>query len=118
MLAILGFAYLLLFPGLVLVGLLSLPGDIAAATEFTDWLLVLLWLPAIALGVLVSLRLFMVTLPPPKGLLLERDKLPALFTLLDEIRQAFGAAPLEHVILNDQYALHLVPVPRFGLPIL
>ena len=112
LLAALGYAYIVL----ILLVLLALLGGLAAAlvTGHVNGLTVKLGL---FLGVLVwiILRSLWVTIPPPEGLPLSRDGVPALFAMLDEATGRLNAPKFHHVLLTDEFNAGVQQVPRLGV---
>lgn len=79
----------------VLLGLLSV---VAALAARTIWLIgAALGSIASALGLLQSLK---VEFPPPKGIVLERQDAPQLFSLVENLRQETGAPQIETIFLT------------------
>lgn len=63
----------------------------------------------------VILSSLWVHIPPPQGLVLERQKVPQLFTMLDELTKALKAPKFHHVILTGEFNASVIQIPRLGL---
>ena len=112
LLAALGYAYIVL----VLAVLLALLAGIAAAlitghvnavtVKLGFFLAVLVW---------IILRSLWVTIPPPQGIPLSREGVPALFGMLDRATGALKAPRFHHVLLTDDFNAAVQQVPRLGV---
>lgn len=115
LLAVIGFAYLLL---VFLFSLASTLGIVALVIAFPNWLTIKLGL---VFGVLLGglafaiLRALWVRLSPPDGVRLTVDNAPQLMRLVDDLRRRIGSARFHRVVLNGDYNASVVQVPRLGL---
>ncbi len=111
--AALGYAYIFL----VLAGLLALIGVVvlsifsgnrvsANTLKFAAFLLLL---------ACVIVRSLWVTFPPPQGLKLNRDQVPYLFALVDELTTKLQAPRFHNILLNQQFNAAVVQIPRLGI---
>ena len=109
LLAALGYLYLLLVVLLLLV--------LVAVTTFyvrLNWILIkVLWIP-LALAGLV-LRSLWITLPEPDGTRLTREQAPALFDLVNEVREALDGPTIHHVLISDDFNAFIAQIPQFGM---
>lgn len=113
----LGYAALALFPLLTLIGLLSVVGGVGSADSWQAWLDVLFWLVVGAASGVLSFQLFTLRVPVPSGLGIKHDKAPKLYELIDELSDVYSAPLFERVVVHDEFELTVVPVPRFGIPV-
>lgn len=111
--AALGYAYIFL----VLAGLLALVGLVVLSIVFgnrvsanTIKFAILLIIPAC-----VIVRSLWVTFPPPQGLKLNRDQVPYLFALVDELTTKLQAPRFHNILLNQQFNAAVVQIPRLGI---
>jgi len=114
----LGYAALALVPILFLTALLKVTTGIGSAESFMAWVSLIIWL---GIGTAVGLVLYSmlrVKSYMPSGLGLKEDKAPRLYELLDEISAQYKSPGIDRIIIHDQCTLDLIPVPRFGLPLL
>ena len=65
----------------------------------------------LALGVA---RLFWFNFPRPKGLELNRQEVPQLFAIVDEMTLALSAPNFHHILLTDELNAGVFQRPRFG----
>lgn len=75
-----------------------------------------LWLALVGLGLLWSgLRALWLRLEPPEGLRLTPQEAPALFELIEQVRQKVQGPSIDQVYLSDELNASITQVPRFGL---
>ena len=111
--AVAGYAYI----GLVLLVLLGLVGGLIAMIVITHRLNAVAIKFVIFLGamIVVLARALWVRVEPPAGVPLQRTDAPKLFALLDEVRVAVRAPPVERVVLAPELNASVVQVPLFGI---
>ncbi len=63
----------------------------------------------------VSLRAFLVRLPPPEGRPLTRAEAPRLFELIEKTRRKLKGPRIHQVLLNDEYNAAICQIPRLGM---
>jgi len=115
-LALAGYGWLLLFPLLVLAGV---SGGYEALTgqPAVDWSQLLIW-SAVATGAaLVSWRTARFRPTLPAGVLLDRNKVPALFELLDELCRHYRRPGIDRVVVSGEFVLDIVKTPYTSLPV-
>jgi Zn-dependent protease with chaperone function len=112
-LAVLGYAYIA-FVLLVLLGLIA--GVIALTISIRRFYAGEIKL-LIFLGILVFvfIRALWVVIPPPQGIVLTRQQVPALFALLDELFASLRVPHIHRVLLDGDFNAGVVQMPRFGL---
>ncbi|HEX5064571.1 MAG TPA: M48 family metalloprotease [Myxococcota bacterium] len=117
MLALLGYAYVLLvgIGALALAGLL-VAAVVASGSKATIWILKLgkLGLGLVAL-VLAVARALWVRLEAPTGIRIERSAYPDLFAHIDRIRTRTGAPRAHVVLLTDDFNAAVTQIPRLGV---
>lgn len=113
LLAALGYAYIFL----VLAGLLGFLGLVVLLIYYSGrinrgmvQLIMLLLVPA-----WMIMRSLWVSFPPPQGLKLQRQQVPKLFALIDELTKALKAPSFHHVLLTSEFNAAVVQIPRLGL---
>ncbi|AOY81819.1 M48 family metallopeptidase [Moorena producens JHB] len=113
LLAALGYAYIFL----VLAGLLGVLGLVVLLIYYSGrinrgmvQLIMILLVPA-----WMIMRSLWVSFPPPQGLKLQRQQVPKLFALIDELTKALKAPSFHHVILTSEFNAAVVQIPRLGL---
>ena len=124
LLALLGFAVLLVIVGFAGLGLLLLAGAAVALllTGGKAIILVLklgkvLFLLAIPLWFLVkaSLASLFTRIPAPEGTPVSHGDAPALFEALDRLREKMGGPRFHHVLVVDDMTAWMTQRPLFGL---
>lgn len=74
------------------------------------------WLGIAGLGLLLSgLRALWLRLEPPSGLPVTAAEAPALFELIERVRQQFQGPQIDRLVLTDELNASITQVPRFGL---
>nr|WP_199290221.1 M48 family metallopeptidase [Leptolyngbya sp. FACHB-36] len=113
LLAALGYAYIFL----VLAGL-------GAIVALLAWLVVIsqrLNTAMIKAGILLLIpawaivRSLQVSFPPPQGLRLTRQQVPALFALVDDLTRTLQAPSFHHILLVQDFNAAVMQVPRLGI---
>lgn len=111
LLAYLGYAYIVFVP-ILLLGLLFIIQQLSvymfndetiAVLSLLVLLIVIFWIPQ-----------FFIRVKRPKGISLQREQVPQLFAMLDQLASALNAPRLNTVILNDELNAAILQRPRFG----
>ncbi len=63
----------------------------------------------------VTLRAFLMRIPPPEGRRLSRAEAPRVFELLEKIQKKLKGPPIHEVLLDERYNAAICQVPRLGL---
>lgn len=113
-----GYLFVGLFPFLFLMAVFKVGFGVGAADSFAAWLNLFKWIVIGVISGSVSYTMLRVKMHMPSGLGLKDDKAPRLYELITEMRQSYNAPVIDRVIVHDKFSLELVPVPRFGLPLL
>jgi len=116
LLAITGYAFVLLFPLLVPAGLHNIYEEIAVS-DVTNWQSVLIWLVVVLVAALVSYRITQIRLKTPVGLTLAEDKAPELFKLVQQHRSYFKRPEIHRLVITANYELDIVKTPMWALPV-
>lgn len=122
--ALLGYGWLLAFPGLVIgiAGFGNLPHKIATASSLGDFVAIGAWTGVAVFAGLFSYWLLRLQLIPPAGRELQPAEAPALFDLLAELHEQYaargwrGRRKLHRVCVTPVAGVAVVRCPRFGLP--
>lgn len=115
-LAVAGYAWLLMFPWLVLTGISSTYEAVTAGPH-VEWIRLLIWTIVTAGTALVTWRLASFRPALPAGAVLDRKKAPALFVLINELRQQYHAPWIDRVMISGEFELRIVKTPYCGLPL-
>ena len=113
--ALAGYAFLLLFPALVLFGIGYLY-EAFANGQIIAWNELLTINSLILFSCLVSIRIFKTRIAPPKGPTLKEDKAPALFDLIRELQKQYRGTSIARVIISGEFELDIVKNPKWCLP--
>ena len=114
--ALLGYACLLLFPWLALVGVAGAYQALVTAPEVA-WLSLFTWLLVAGYCGLVSYRLFQFRPSLPAGVVLEQRQAPALFQLVEDTRAHYACPGIDRIVITRDYQLDVVNTPVSALPV-
>jgi hypothetical protein len=114
--ALAGYGGLLLFPWLVLAGV---SGGYAALTgrPAIAWVQLLIWSAVAAGAALVSYRIARFRPVLPAGIVLERNKAPALFNLVGELCRHYRGPAIDRVVITGAFELEVLKTPCRVLPV-
>jgi len=117
LIAVVGFAYLLLFPALVVFGLMQL-SQIAANSILPDtYMSSLFWYALVVFSIGISYHIFTIQFALPKGFALEHNKTTAkLFGVARPQGKGCLYPCINKIILSDQCEFELVKHPVSGIP--
>ena len=114
--AIFGYAFVLLFPLLVLAGLLNIYTELAVS-DVTDWQAALTWLVIVLVAALISYRSTQIKPKLPVGLTLTEAKAPGLFKLVQQHRSYYKRPTIHRIVITEHYELDIVKTPMWALPV-
>ncbi len=114
--ALLGYACLLLFPLLALAGMAGMYQALAASPGVA-WLPLLVWMLVAGCCGLASYRLFQFRPRLPAGVVLDRLQAPALFQLVEDTRAQYACPRIDRILITDDYQLDIVSTPVSALPV-
>ena len=117
LLALLGYASLIVFPLLVLMGLVNLY-DAMLGVNQADWLRALVWLSIAVASAPVCYRLYLFRAAVPAGQPLNEQNAPGLLQLIAEITKNFEGPVIDRVVLSDQFELKVEKTPLIPFPVL
>ena len=113
--AIAGYAYLLLFPWLVLVSGLGIY-DALFNSQAVIWSHALIWLIIATLSGLVTCRGIQIKPVLPAGLELEKPKTTGIFHMLEELSRHYRQPAIDRIVITGDYELQIVKSPLWALP--
>jgi hypothetical protein len=113
--AIAGYAYLLLFPWLVLVSGLGIY-DALFNSQAVIWSHALIWLIIATLSGLVTCRGIQIKPVLPAGLELEKPKATGIFHMLEELSRHYRQPAIDRIVITGDYELQIVKSPLWALP--
>jgi Zn-dependent protease with chaperone function len=116
LLALSGYAFVLLFPLLVLAGLLNIY-EIFALGDIANWQAALIWLVVVLVAALVSYRLSRIKTKTPVGLTLPEDKAPELYKLAQQHHAYFKRPEIHRIVITADYELDIIKTPMWALPV-
>lgn len=113
LLAVLGYGYIFLILAGLLVGVwlvVTLAMSVRRVNSFIVQLFFLLLVPAWMIA-----RSLWVTFSPPEGLRLDRQKVPQMFALVDELTTKLQAPKFHNILLTPDFNMAVMQVPRLGI---
>lgn len=114
--ALLGYLLSLLFPLLVITGFYQAI-IILTTAETINWLDLAIWSGIVVISSIMSIRYFKYKPVTPQGLMLQADKIPALFKLVDEAHGHFKHPKIHHIVISPDYEMEIVKTPRWAIPV-
>jgi hypothetical protein len=115
-LAVVGYGWLLLFPWLVIAGV-SGSYDALIGQPAIAWTHLLIWSVVAVCAALVTYRMARFKPALPAGIVLDREKAPALFELLGELGRHYRRPRIDRVVITGAFAIEVVKTPRWVLPV-
>ncbi|NES02542.1 MAG: M48 family metalloprotease [Okeania sp. SIO2F4] len=113
LLATLGYAYIfIILTGALILFALMILTVIHTGRINSSMIKFLILLLALISVILSSLW---VHIPPPQGLVLDRQKVPQLFKMRDKLTKALKAPRFNHIILIGEFNASVIQIPRLGL---
>jgi len=114
--AIVGYAFVLLFPLLVLTGLLNIYTALTVS-DVINWQTALIWLVVVLAAALISYRSTQIKPKPPVGLTLVEEKAPGIFKLVQQHRNYYKRPVIHRIVITEHYELDIVKTPLWALPV-
>jgi hypothetical protein len=114
--ALIGFAYLLLFPCLIFISVNGLY-DALLKSQTIIWSHVLIWLAMAAFSILVSHRIICFRPEPPTGSDLNIDAAPLLNQLVKDLLKHFCSTRVDNIVLSNNFELDILKTPTWALPV-
>lgn len=111
--AVLGYAYVLAVPGLVLS--MSAWLILSLREEGSSHLSSMKLLFGLGILAVIIMRAFWVRFTPPTGLEVQREDAPRLFLLIDKLTNALGTPPFHHVLIVNDLNATVTQIPRLGI---
>lgn len=109
-----GYAFLLLFPTLLLSMPVALYFSLPMAGTPLQWFAVVNELMLTLVGAAGTVTIATMRFPLPSGLELDQRGFPRLFELLKELGELYGNPRIDRVILRDRFDVRIVKTPRSG----
>jgi hypothetical protein len=117
LLALIGFAWLVMFPFLGLVGLVNLHEAVFAGSQ-AEWFSALIWFVIASASVLVCYRLLFFRAVGPTGQPLDEKNASGLLQLVREMTKNFDGPVIDQILSSGQFELKIEKTPLIPLPIL
>jgi hypothetical protein len=114
--AIIGYAFALLFPLLVIAGGSNIYERLVASGEI-DWLGILTWFLVLACAALLSYRSSQIKTVQPVGLTITEEKIPEVFKLVEKLHSHFKRPAIHRIVITTDYELDILKIPKFALPV-
>ena len=111
-----GFVYLLLFPGLALISGHGLY-EALLTNQTIAWGHALTWLVLGALSILVSYRIFWYRPALPAGIVLNKDAAPLLHQLVKDQLGHYLRTRVDRILVSNKFEIDILKTPNCALPI-
>ena len=111
-----GFAFLLLFPCLAVMGGQGMYGALFIKQTIV-WNHVLAWLVLSMFSILVSYRIYRYRPALPAGSVLTRDAFPLLHQLVEDQLGHYCSARVDRIVVTDEFEIDILKTPIRALPI-
>jgi hypothetical protein len=113
---VLGYAFMLLFPALVIAGITALAKALPHVKTSEHWIVVEVWFGILLFCLFLSQRVFQLQFPRVQGLKLSKELAPELYALLAKARKFVPRPAINELVLSDQFDVRIEQTPRFGYP--
>jgi len=114
--AIMGYAFVILFPVLFIISINQLI-EITLAGGTINWLSTSIWTLTILVTGQVSYRMIVTKPIPAVGFTMPKSKVPQLYNLVEKLRLHFKRPSIARIIVSSHYELDIVKTPKWMLPI-
>ena len=114
--AIIGYAYVLMYPVLFLSGVIAVYSSLASS-EAIDFARLIAWAVIMLISGLVTYRSLRFKPVYPVGLAPSGDKTPELFSLVRQLRSHYKRPAIDRIVITGNYELDIVRTPRLALPV-
>ena len=113
--ALIGYAYLLLFPVLVLAGISNVYESLTS--NIINWLTASIWAGIAVAAAFVTYSSTRIKFSPPVGLTLAEDKAPELFKLIKGLAAVYKLPVIHRIVITGDYELNIIKTPKWVLPV-
>jgi len=114
--ALLGYAFVLLFPVMVIMSASYIIEAVFSADAF-DLQRVLIWSVVLLISALLSYRVITTRPVPAVGFTMPETKIPKVYELVDKLQAHFKRPTIHRIIITANYELDIVKAPQWMLPI-
>lgn len=112
-----GYAFILMFPCLLVFECRRLYPALISAQMPQDWPRLVIHVSSLLIGAGFTYTLVTMRFTPP-GRVLTRREAPLLFGLVDRLRRSYGSPRIDHLMLDEGDDVRIMKIPRTGFPIL
>lgn len=113
-----GYAFIFLFPYLLVATSEAIYPTLTALQTPQDWLNLAQLVCTQFIAIAFTYTLYTMRFTPPDGRILTEQEAPLLFRLLEQLRQAYGNPRIDCVMLDEGDDVRIVKTPRNGFPVL
>lgn len=114
--AIIGYAFVLLFPLLVIAGGNNIYENLVASDEI-NWQDTSIWFVVLVCAALFSYRSSQIKLMQPVGLTITEERIPEVFKLVEKLHTHFKRPAIHRIIVTADYELDVLKTPKWALPV-
>lgn len=116
-LALIGYAYLLLFPAGLVMSIGYLMDAVPTATVNHDWEKIGAIFSIALLCGITCLHILRFRHVPTPGVPLTREQAPELYKLIESVRKSIGHRKIRQVVITDDFQLEIRQTPAVGFPL-
>jgi len=114
--ALLGYAFVLLFPVMIIVSASHII-EIIFAEEAIDVQLISIWTAVLLISTQLSYRVITTRPVPAVGFTMPEAKIPRVYELVEKLQSHFKRPTIHRIIITANYELDIVKAPQWMLPI-
>lgn len=114
--ALMGYALVLLFPILVIAAGMNIY-ETLLNNDAINWETAAIWSVVLIFSALFSYRSLQIKITPPVGLTLVEDKAPEMFKLVQHFQSHFKRPTIHRLVITSDFELDIVKMPKWALPI-
>jgi len=116
LLAFTGYAFVLLFPMLVITSISSI-FTILFENDVIDGLHFLIWFAILLISGLISYRMIATRPVPAVGFTMPESKIPKVYEVVQRMQTHFKRPKIDRIIISADYELNIVKTPKWMLPV-
>jgi len=116
LLALSGYAFVLLFPLLVVVSFYNIYALLFGESAF-DIAQMLIWFITLLLSAQISYRMIVTRPVPAVGFTMPESKIPKVYEVVQRMQSHFKRPVIHKIIISANYELDIIKTPRWMLPV-
>ncbi|VAW96838.1 hypothetical protein MNBD_GAMMA22-1228 [hydrothermal vent metagenome] len=113
-----GYGFLAFFPITSLILFFGLFSNVANASGFIDWLLILVNIVILAAVATTSFFMFKTKFIPPSGVELDWEKPDKFIDEMLLLIERYSCRTFDNIIFTPDYSIKIIQTPRYSIPVL